>query len=180
VDAGVDAPAADGERCATAADLRASSSTSPLAGYTHRIQASFGVSNDYNPYRSASPALSPSCSFVYDARGRERVYAITLQAGERISLRAELSGGRQAGVYLLDTCPEGSWPDFDASGACGNNEYGVGFCGPVGCDPAALVVTYPAMTGGSPSPPATFWVVVDQVGNDDATGFTLDWRITPS
>lgn len=179
VDAPVDAPPADGERCATADDLRAASSASPLNGYTHRIQASLGTANDYNPYRSAATVLPPNCAFVYDARGRDRVYAVTLQPGDRLSLRAELSGGRQAGVYLLDTCPGGSWPDFDGTGACGNNEYGVGFCGPVGCDAAALVVTYPAMIGGNPSPPATFWVVVDQVNNDDAASFTLDWRITP-
>lgn len=190
VDAGVDAippdapapdaPAADAERCATAAELRAASSPSPLTGYTHRVAASFGATNDYNPYRTAAPALPPSCSVVYDARGRDRVYAITLQAGERLAMRVELNAGRQAGVYLLDTCPEGSWPDLDGSGACGNNEYGAGFCGPIGCDPATLVVTYPATMGGSPSPPATFWLVVDQVGGDDATGFILDWRITPS
>jgi hypothetical protein len=176
-DAGVDAPAADGERCDSALGLLASSVPSPATGFTHRIADSFGASNDYNPYRSAVPALPPSCSIVYDARGRERVYAITLQPGQRLQMRAELAGGRQAALYLLDTCPGGSWPDFDGSGACGNNEYGVGFCGPVGCDAATLSVTYPATLGGNPTQPAVFWVVVDQVGNDDATGFTLDWKL---
>ncbi len=177
-DASPDASAADGERCASAFGLIGSSVASPQAGYTHRVAASFGAANDYNPYRSALAMRPPDCSFVYDARGLDKVYQVTLQPGERLALRVELAGGRQAGVYLLDTCPGGSWPDFDGSGACGNNEYGAGFCGPLGCDAAALSVLYPTTIGGVATAPASFWIVVDQVGGDDATGFVLDWRIT--
>lgn len=178
-DAAVDAASADGERCDTAIDLVAASTTSPLAGYARRVATSFGASNDYNPLTSAG--LPPSCSVVYDARGKERVFAITLNPGDRLRLRAELADGRQVGMYLLDTCPEGSWPDFDGTGACGSNEYNVGFCGVAsGCDPAVLDVRYPTSLGGSPTAPATFWVVVDQVGADTSPGFTLDWqRIAP-
>lgn len=180
IDAGTpDAPpAGDGERCATALDLLAASTGTPSATYTHRVSASFGASNDYNPLNSSG--LPPACSVVYDARGKERVFAITLAPGDRLRLRAELTDGRQAGIYLLDTCPGGSWPDFDNSTACGSNEYNVGFCGITGCDPAVLNILYPTSLGGAPTQPATFWVVVDQVGGDTSPGFNLDWqRIAP-
>lgn len=174
-----DAAAGDGERCATALDLLSSSSPSPLATYTHRVATSFGASDDYNPLTSAG--RPPACSVVYDARGRERVFSITLVPGDRLRLRAELADGRQVGMYLLDTCPEGSWPDFDGTGACGGNEYNVGFCGVAsGCDPAVLDVRYPTSLGGVPTTTATFWVVVDQIGADTSPGFILDWqRISP-
>ncbi len=170
----VDAPPADGERCASALDLIAASSPSPLAGYAHRIASGFGASNDYNPLSTGG--LPPQCSIVYDARGKERVYAVTLQPGDRLRLRAELPDGRQAAIYLLDTCPGGSWPDLDGTGACGSNEYNAGFCGAIGCEAAALDIRYPATLGGQPTAPATFWVVVDQVGGDASTGFVLDWQ----
>jgi len=173
----IDAAPADGERCTSAFDLIGASTASPLAGYTSRIATTFGASNDYNPLSSSG--LPPACSVVYDARGKERVYAITLSPGDRLRLRAELTDGRQAALYLLDTCPGGSWPDFDGTGACGSNEYNAGFCGPIGCDHAALDIRYPTMIGGQPAPVATFWVVVDQVGGDASTGFTLDWQRTP-
>ncbi|MCE9576182.1 MAG: hypothetical protein K8W52_23740, partial [Deltaproteobacteria bacterium] len=166
---------ADGERCTSAFDLLASSSASPLPGYTNRIARGFGATNDYNPLSSG--ALPPACSVVYDAKGKELVYAVTLVPGDKLKLRAELADGKQAGIYLLDTCPGGSWPDFDGTGACGSNEYNAGFCGPVGCDPAALTITYPLTIGGNPTTTQTFWVVVDQVGGDTSTGFVLDWSL---
>lgn len=177
VDAGVDAAPADGERCASAYDLLTASTPSPLAGYVHRVSSSFGTSNDYNPLSTAG--LPPQCSVVYNAVGNERVYAITLDAGDRLRLRAELPDGRQAGIYLLDTCPGGSWPDLDNSGACGSNEYNAGFCGAIGCEPAVLDIRYPATLGGQPAPSATFWVVVDQVGANTSSGFQLDWQRIP-
>ncbi len=164
------------ETCASAPGLTSGSVASPLAGFASRVTGTLGATNDYNPWTTA--ALPPSCSVVYDARGKDIVHAITLQPGDRLKLRGELAGGKQVAIYLLDTCPGGSWPDFDGSGACGSNEYAAGFCGPLGCDPAALTITYPATLGGQATQPATFWVVVDEVGGDAATSFTLDWQLT--
>ncbi|MDQ3367776.1 MAG: hypothetical protein M3680_20320 [Myxococcota bacterium] len=178
LDAGIDAPATiSNETCVAAPALASASVASPLAGYASRVTGTLGATNDYNPLTAAG--LPPSCSVVYDARGKDVVHAITLQPGARLKLRGELAGGKQVAIYLLDTCPGGSWPDFDASGACGSNEYAAGFCGPLGCEPAALTITYPTMVGGQPTQPATFWVVLDEVGGDAATGFILDWQLTP-
>ncbi|MCX5741843.1 MAG: hypothetical protein NT062_05000 [Proteobacteria bacterium] len=172
-----DAPGAgSGETCATAASLISASTSSPVLGYTSRVTSAFGATNDYNPLKTSG--LPPACAFAYDARGREVVYTITLAPGDRLRLRAELADGKQAGIYLLDACaPTVSWPDFDLSGACGSNEFEAGFCGPVGCDPATLDITYPLAVGGQATTDATFWVVVDQVGADDSTGFVLDWKL---
>lgn len=185
-DAGVDSmpdasppdapPTTSDERCSGAPALAAASSTSPLSSYTSRITGSFGASNDYNPLMASG--LPPSCAFAYDARGKDVVYAVTLAPGERLKLRAELVDGKQAGIYLLDSCPGASWPDFDLSGACGSNEYGAGSCGVVSCDPALLDFRYPAVVSGVPTTTATFWLVIDQIGGDDSTGFVVDWRIS--
>lgn len=177
VDAAIDVPAiTNNETCAAAPELASVSVASPIAGFASRVAATLGATNDYNPLTAGG--LPPSCSVVYDGRGKEVVYAITLQPGDRLKLRGELAGGKQVGLYVLDTCPGGSWPDFDGSGACGSNEYAAGFCGPLGCDPAALTITYPTMLGGQPTQPAMFWLVVDEVGGDGATSFTLDWQLT--
>jgi hypothetical protein len=167
-----DAPSvADGERCATALPL-SSPDASPITTYDKRITSTLGATNDYNPLTSSG--LPPACSVVYDAKGKDRVFAVTLLPGDRLRLRAELAGGKRAGMYLLDTCPGGSWPDFDGTGACGSNEYAAGACGALGCDPALLDITYPTAFTTS----ATFWVVIDQVDGIDAASFTLDWRVT--
>ena len=163
------------EACATAASLVSASVASPLAGYTSRVASAFGATNDYNPLMESG--LPPACAFAYDARGREVVYAITLAPGDRLRLRAELVDGKQAAVYLLDACAPVSWPDFDLSGACGSNEFNAGFCGPVGCDPTTLDIRYPLTVNGQATTTATFWVVVDQVGGADSTGFMLDWQL---
>lgn len=184
IDAGIsDAPVAmpdtiasgNPETCVGAPSLVASSSTSPMSGYTSRIARAFGATNDYNPLMSSG--LPPHCAFAYDSKGNEVVYEVTLAPGDRLRLRAELADGKQAAVYLLSSCPAGAWPDFDTSGACGSNEYAAGFCGPVGCDPATLDVRYPTMIGGQPTTSATFWVVIDEVGAASSSGFTLDWQL---
>ncbi len=180
-DASVDASVmTSNETCVAAPTLASASVASPLAGYASRITAPFGTTNDYNPYNPMSlspPPLPPGCSIVYDAKGKDVVYAVTLAPGERLKLRAELADGKRAGIYLLDTCPGGSWPDFDDSKACGNTEYAVGTFNPTGYDPATLTITYPMTLGGQPTQPFTFWVVVDEVGGDTSTGFTLDWQL---
>lgn len=163
-------PPATGETCSTARDLIASSSASTITGYTNEVSAPFGAANDYNPYKSSG--LPPACSVVYDASGYDVVYQITLQPGDVLRLRLELNDGKQAGLYVLNSCPAATWPDFDTTGACGSNEYNVGFCSIVGCDPATLTLTNPAM-----APAATFWVVADQVGGATSTGFRLNWRL---
>lgn len=168
-------PAATGETCGAARSLVTSSVTSPVTGYTSRVAGGFGTTDDYNPLMASN--LPPHCAFAYDARGLDVVFSVTLAPGDRLKLRAELADGKQAGIYLLDTCPGGSWPDFDQSGACGSNEYAAGFCGPVGCDPAQLDILYPTMLNGQPTTSATFWVVVDQVAGSTSTGFTLDWKL---
>lgn len=134
------------------------------------MAGSFAASDDYNPLMSSG--LPPHCAFAYDARGKDVAYRVALAPGDRLKVRAELADGKQAAVYLLDACPAATWPDFDGSGACGSNEYAVGFCGPVGCDPANLEVHVPTT-----SVPATYWLVIDQVGGADSSGYVVDWSI---
>lgn len=166
-------PSAAGETC-TGAPVLAASSTSPLTGYTSRITGALGASNDYNPLDTSG--LPPACSIVYDARGHEVVFALTLAPGERLRVRGELADGKQPALYLLDACPGATWPDFDGSTRCGSNEYNVGFCGIGGCDPAVLDVRYPA----SAQAPRTFYLVIDEVGGATASGFVIDWSVSSS
>ncbi|MBL9015970.1 MAG: hypothetical protein JNL83_17415 [Myxococcales bacterium] len=174
-DAAVDAAMTSNESCLLAPTLASVSTSSPAPGFTSRLAGTCGTAHDYNPLNSSG--LPPACAFAYDARGREVVHAVTLSPGQRLKARLELAGGKQGALYLLDTCPGASWPDFDGTGACGSNEYAVGFCNVVGCDPANLSVTYPMMIGGQPTQPATFWLVIDEVAGDTAAGFTLDWQV---
>ena len=165
----------DGERCASARDLTVSSTTSPVTGFTGRLAGPFGATDDYNPLTTSN--LPPHCSVVYDARGKEVVYQFVLAPGDRFKAHVELADGKQAAIYLLNSCPAASWPDFDGTGACGSNEYAVGFCGPTGCGGANLNVLYPTVLNGTPTTAATFWLVIDQVAGADSTGFVVDWTI---
>jgi len=174
-DAGV--PTVPGETCAAAPALATASSPSPVAGYVSRVSGPLGATNDYNPLDTSG--LSPGCSIVYDARGRDVAFAVTLAPGDRLRVRAELVDGKQAGIYLLDTCPAATWPDFDASTRCGSNEYNVGSCGIGGCDPAVLDVRYPLSLAGQPTTPRTFYLVIDEVSGATSSGFVIDWAITP-
>lgn len=163
-------PPADGETCTSARDLVTSSSASTTAGYSHRVAGSFGAVDNYNPLETSG--LPPNCSVVYNANGHDVVYQVTLQPGDVLRMRLELTDGKQAGLYVLNSCPAATWPDSDQSGSCGSNEYNVGFCNVVGCDPATLTLTNPAMASA-----ATFWIVADQVAGTTSTGFNLDWRL---
>lgn len=171
-----DAPVAgSGETCAGAVDLMAASSASS-GSYSFEVTDSFAVADDYNPLDSSGKA--PGCSLVYDAVGKDKVYEVTLQPGQTLRLRFSAAPNTaKGGVYLLDDCASGSWPDYDGSSLCGSNEYATQFCGVVGCDPATLNFTYPTMLDGAATTTKTFYVVADQVGAADATGFTLEWSI---
>ncbi len=173
-------PADDGETCNTALDLEAASSDSGVSGYDHVVSASFGASNDYNPYQDATPSLPPACSLVYDATGADKVYAIDLEPGDRLDLRYAVEPSTiPGGLYLLDGCtPAVTWPDYDGSGMCGSNEYrSQGYCGYLGCDPIEWSFAYPVEIDGEPTAPRTFWIVVDHLGSTPATGYQLDWRV---
>ncbi|MCB9571285.1 MAG: hypothetical protein H6709_04265 [Kofleriaceae bacterium] len=178
-DAGPDAPAADGETCAGAFDLLAVATPSTIAGYDWTVAGAFGTSNDYNPYRDAQPQLPPACSIVYDAVGAEVVYAIELQPGQQLTMRYEVTPSSVAGgIYLLDGCGgQVTWPDYDGSGACGNNEYrSQGYCGALGCDPITWTWTYPTAIDDVPTQPKTFWLVLDHLAGTP-TGYQLDLRV---
>lgn len=177
-DAGPDAGPGSAESCADAGDLVAASTGTPATGYTYRLDGTFGTVNDTSP--ASSDAEPPNCSFVYPAPGLDVAYAVTLDPGQRIDLRVTIPDfGAQPAVYVLDGCTPPTIRDGDGSGSCGSNEYGVGFCGPVGCDPASLSFTHPATIGGEPTVARTYWVVIDQGTGTLAAGFELDWRLTP-
>ncbi len=189
IDAGMPTTAADaapsgvGETCTNAIDLLSASVPSTSTGFTFHVAGGYGASNDYNPYKSASPPLPPSCSFVYDAAGQEVVYRVTLNPGDKLALRYAASPASAVpGIYLLDSCgATPTWPDYDASGGCGNNEYrSPGFCSLGLCDPVDFTFTYPTMLSGAPTVPRTFYVVLDQVGGANATGYQLEWKVTPA
>ena len=174
IDAG--APTGDGETCETAIDLIAASEATGSPDYPNAVFGTLGQSNDYNPYQESG--LPPACSLVYDAYGKEVVYFIDLEPGEVLELRYLLEPKKNpGGLYLLDSCDPVTWPDYDGSGKCGSNEYkSQGFCGPAAeCDPAEINFLYPKEGVGT----KRFWVVLDEVVGDSATGFSLYWVKTP-
>ena len=166
-----------GETCADPIDLAAASSASDAPGYTDVVSGPFGASNDYNPLDSSG--LPPGCSFVYDAVGLEVVYAVTLEPGETLKLRYTVTpSSSPGGLYILDSCSPVSWPDYDGSGACGNNEYASnGYCGYLGCDPLDFTFTHPTEIDSTPTSAHTYWVVLDEVAGAVATSYQLDWKI---
>jgi hypothetical protein len=149
----------------------------PAGGLTHVTSAPFGASNDYNPLQGAG--LPPACSFVYDARGLDVVYAVHLEPGQTLVTRTVIEpDGLPAGIYLLEDCATGDWPDVDGSTLCGDNEYHTqGRCNFGFCDPLEWRLTWPAAINGVPTAAHTFFVVVDQVEGDAAEGFTLEWGL---
>jgi len=161
-----------GETCEDAVDLEAVSEPT-FSDYAFVVSGALGSVNDYNPLMDSG--LPPACSIVYDAKGKERVYYLDLAPGEELELRMALTPAtRPAGLYILDGCDPVTWPDYDGSGKCGSNEYASeGFCGPVAeCDPVELRVLHDADANGI----RRFYVVVDEVAGDGATGFVLYWN----
>ena len=167
-----------GERCDVAPRLDEVSTSLPAGStYSNVVTGAFGETNDYNPYQDAEPQLPPACSIVFDAAGAEVVYALTLNPGETLDLEYSVEPfNLRPAVYLLDGCGTApSSPDFDASGACGSNEYATApFC-IAGCGPLAHSFTYPAVVNGQPTAAQTFFLVLDTL-NATGTSFELRWR----
>ena len=81
----------------------------PAGGLTHVTFTPFGASNDDNPLQGAG--LPPACSLVYDARGRDVIYAVHLEPGQTLVTRTVIEpDGLPAGIYLLEDCETGRWP----------------------------------------------------------------------
>jgi hypothetical protein len=175
-----------GESCGDEADLLSASTATPGAGYQRRLIDSLGQVNNYSPFNG--DAIPPSCSVVYPAPGRERVYRLTLQPNKRVEMRLSLVPfGTQPALYVFrdPANPNQCVPvifDGDNTGGCGSNEYNVGFCGvATGCSDSTLTHTNSGAT------PVDVFVAVDQGGTVQtdgglasyATQFTLDWRILP-
>lgn len=173
-------PSGPGETCEGAGSLAdASDPIEPPGTYTHSLSAAVGTSNDYNPLDTSG--LQPGCSIVYDSRGYDTVWAVTLEPGQTISMR--VTGAPSSAipsVYFLDSCPGATWPDNDGSTMCGNNEYRTeGFCGAVPfCDPLEWSYTWPAAVGGAPTSTKQLWLVVDEVAGTSMTDYTLEWAVT--
>jgi hypothetical protein len=180
-DSSSDEMAMAAETCSGAPALDDGAPASPLGSYQHRLAGVFGASNDYNPYRDATPALPPGCSLVFDANGPEVVFAVELAPGQKIDFSYEVTPvSVPPAIYLLDGCGDTpGWPDTDESGVCGNNEYATpGFCPGGYCYAQEHSFTHPQTLGGQPTTSKTYYVVLDTVGTGGES-FTLDWRVTP-
>jgi hypothetical protein len=167
-----------GETCTDAPDLALASTKNPpgsLYGYT--VASPYGTSNDYATGKSQ--ALPPKCSVVYDSPGNEVVYAVTLKPNDKLSVRYAVTPSQVPySMYLLDACPSATWPDYDQSGSCGNNELNAtSYCGAVGCAFTEWSYRYPTSVGGQNTVTKTFYLVLDTVGATPAQSFVLDWRI---
>ena len=93
----------------------------------------------------------------------------------RFSVPLQVSGG----IYVLDSCGASpSWPDLDGSGLCGSNEYrSHGYCGATTCDPVEFNFTWPLAVDGVATTTKDFYLVVDEVGANLGTDFTLEWML---
>ena len=149
----------------------------PTGNFTHRLQTGFGANDDYNPLDSSGK--QPGCSLVYDAFGKDVVFKVTLQPGETLYTRLAVPFEVAGGIYLLDDCSASpAWPDLDQSGMCGSNEYAShGWCGFVTCDPLDWNFEWPMFLNGMPTQAKDFYLVIDEVGADTGSEFTLEWRI---
>lgn len=169
-----------GETCESAGSLAAASLPDEDGSHAMFVEGVLGSRDDYNPYEESG--LPPGCSIVYDASGAEVVYAVLLAPGDTLSMRYVLApDSAPGGLYLLDGCSPPTWPDYDGSGMCGRNEYvSQGYCGFMPCEPLELSFTYPEVLGGAATTPRTFFVVLDEVGGSTATGYRLEWTISPA
>jgi len=172
-------PAGQGETCEDALSLQDDSLAmeDPEGPYTHRIDGQFGISNDYNPLEASG--LAPGCSIVYDALGNDVVYSVDVEPGDVFSFRLTMPAGSAGGLYFLDSCENGTWPDNDLSGACGRAEYrSHGNCDFNDCSPLEWQFEWPTAVDGQPTEPTTLFLVVDEVQTNQAQDFQLEWSKT--
>ena len=165
----------NGETCSQAIDL-AGASTALEAGspWPYRLEGSFGESNDYNPLSTSG--LQPGCSMVYDATGLDSVVKVDLTPGETISMELFITPNSvRGGIYVLDACPDATWPDLDESGACGNNEYQAhAFC-VASCGTLSFSFTHPPAIDGEPTETKTYWFVIDTIETEMGDTWELSW-----
>ncbi len=183
VDAGVDNEEIPvihgGERCDDAVALNGLGQplVDPEAIYTRRMIGAFGASNDYNPLETSG--LAPGCSLVYDANGHDVVFGVRLNPGDTFHARLQMEVGMAGGMYFLDACDAGTWPDIDESGLCGRSEYrSHGNCDFNDCRPLEWTFTWPTQMNGEPTGMKDLYLVIDQVIGSHAELFQLDWVIT--
>jgi len=168
-----------GETCEDALDLFAESQVIPDSEtlYTHTMAGRFGATNDYNPLESSG--LAPGCSVVYDAIGRDVVYAVDVRPGDQFEFRLTMPPGSAGGMYFLDSCENGTWPDNDMSGACGRAEYrSHGNCDFNDCAPLEWDFEWPLSVDGRATEPTTLFLVIDEVVTANAEIFRLEWART--
>ena len=165
-----------GETCENALSLVDDSLAmdDPESPYTHRIDGRFGLSNDYNPLEASG--LAPGCSIVYDALGNDVVYAVDVVPGDVFSFRLTMPEGSAGGLYFLDSCEDGTWPDNDMSGACGRAEYrSHGNCDFNDCTALEWEFEWPLAVDGRPTEATTLFLVIDEVVTNQAQEFQLEW-----
>jgi hypothetical protein len=166
------------ETCADAPTLSSASSpvTGPAAGFQYQLLGTYGDTDDYNPYQGSDK--EPGCSLVFDAMGKEVVYSIDLRPGQTFQAELVLVGTSVGALYLMTDCSAGTWPDIDESGMCGSNEYASqGYCA-FDCEPLDWSFTWPMyQMNGEENVEETFYLVIDEVGNNTAAQFELSWSI---
>ena len=172
-------PAGVGETCETAPAL--ADMSEPMADaegpYTYRINGEFGATNDYNPLEASG--LAPGCSVVYDAVGNDVVYRVDVEPGDQLFFRLTMPEGSAGGLYFLDSCEDGTWPDNDLSGACGRAEYrSHGNCSFQDCEPLEWTFEWPMSVNGQATSATSLFLVVDEVATNNAEAFVLEWSKT--
>ena len=170
-----------GETCESALSL-VDESAVDMASIRYTLNGSYAGENNYNPYSSNADGLPPSCSPVYDAVGRDVVYALRLSPGE--TFRAWVAPPTEirstVGLYFIHDCATGAILDTDGSGACGNNEYSTqGNCSVFGgcLETHEWVYQYPEFVEGEPTDARTMYLVVDEIANDLGADFSIEWSV---
>ncbi|MGB0647738.1 MAG: hypothetical protein ACPGQS_11210 [Bradymonadia bacterium] len=170
-----------GETCESALSL-VDESVVDMASIRYTLNGSYADENNYNPYNGNADGLPPSCSPVYDAVGRDVVYALRLSPGE--TFRAWVAPPTEVrstvGLYFIHDCATGTILDTDGSGACGNNEYSTqGNCSVFGgcLETHEWVYQYPEFVEGQPTDARTLYLVVDEIANDLGADFSIEWSV---
>ena len=140
------APPAEDDTCATATVI---STPGTLSG-----QTTAGYTADYDP--------GSTCT-GYAAEGPDRVYSITVGAGERLTVTVAPDAGYDAAVYLVDGSDPANCTAAPTCLAGADEEAGGG----------AEMLSW-TNSGGSA---VTVFIIVDGYGTDDFGGFTLDTAV---